>query len=322
MALPTVGTSRSLAKNHKRRGFARRVQHDPSGETPLRLLAPTHPSKQELRGPVGRPPTISDNNPKSNDPAKQPKSELPDLLARRLIHRRDVKAQQSTDGAYRPIRSPWTRADLRRHLAGDVTYGHYLVNEAGRCRILAFDIDFDKTVAWSPNTGPSMELSPREIFGTDHPAAGFLNRYVRGLADGLAWRLHRKYPQLLVLVAFSGSKGIHVYGCFGKETSAKAARVVATSVLEGFGCFEPMRGNNFYKHVDQYPSLTVEIFPKQEDVGGGKRLGNLLRLPLGINQKTKRRAFFYRLDAPQEHLIPDDPTVALTLGSLRKERNA
>lgn len=247
-----------------------------------------------------------------------PKQELVSLLPRRLIQRRDVKAVQRGDGAYNPIRTPWTKTDLEKHLEGEVTYGHYIVDANDHCRLLAFDIDFDKEVSWTAPNGTVHELSPREIFGTDHPARDYLNSYIRGMADGLAWRMKRMYPNMVVLTAFSGSKGIHVYGCFGQATTAKAAREVAVTVLSSFGCFEPVRGKNFWKHVDQYESLTIEVFPKQEKVQSGKRLGNLLRLPMGINQKTGRGGFFYSVEAPQTLITPDDPVAALTLGSIRR----
>lgn len=238
-------------------------------------------------------------------------------MAKRLIQRRDVKAIQGSTGAYEPLRDPdtkepvpWSLRDLARHLSGAVTYGHYLVDEAGLCRIVAFDVDFDGEYPWRGES-----LNPREIFGTDHPARKELNRQIRGLADGLAWRLKRHYPQLVVATAFSGSKGIHVYGMFGNPTRADTAREVGLAVLDSFGCFEPWKGKSFYRHKNEYQQLAVEVFPKQEKIGQGG-FGNLLRLPLGVNKKTKRRAFFYDVRADVQELRPVAPIPALLHGTV------
>lgn len=243
---------------------------------------------------------------------------LTNLMAERLIQRRDVKAIQGADGAYSPVRDPVTRAnsrftlsDLVRHTQGQATYGHYVVDQAGLCRTLAFDIDFAKEYPWRGES-----LNPRDIFGTDHPARAELNRYIRGMADGLAWRLKRYFPKLIVITSFSGGKGIHVYGCYEKPTTAEAAREQALQVLNSFECFEAIRGKSFYQHVSEYDCLTIEVFPKQEKIGQGG-FGNLLRLPLGVHMKSRRRAFFYDPRSEVQELRPTDPIPALLYGTVR-----
>lgn len=235
---------------------------------------------------------------------------LSKLLANRMIQRRDVKALQASSGAYRPVRSPFTMRDLGLHLAGSTTYGHYLVDHDGHCRMLAFDIDFDDSFSWRDK-----ELNPREVFGTDHPARRTMNKTIRAMADGLAWRLKRTMPDLIVSTAFSGSKGLHVYGCFTRPTTADAARDIATDVLDGFGCFEATRGSNFYRHTNRDIPLTIETFPKQEKISRDG-FGNLLKLPLGTNRKTGRRAFFYDVRSPIQELTPYDSVAALLYGTV------
>lgn len=232
---------------------------------------------------------------------------LAKLVAKRFVQRRDLKAKQSADGAYRPIRHRFTGRDVGIHLAGKATYGHYVVDLEGFCRVLAFDIDFDKAFTWR-----DQELNPREIFGTDHPARTALNREIRQLADGLAFRLKRHYPHLIVSTAFSGSKGIHVYGSFPSVTSAAVAREIAIDILNSYGCFVLHQGKNFYKHEYLAQAITLEIYPKQESVGDG--FGNLLRLPLGVNQKTQRRGFFYDPRSEIDELRPADSLNALEFG--------
>ena len=231
------------------------------------------------------------------------------LLASRFIQRRDLKAKQLPSGAYNPVRNRFTQRDLRLHLSGNVTLGHYVVDRDDKCRVLAFDLDFDKAFEWH-----GQSLNPRDVFAQDHPAKPDLNKEIRQLADGLAVRLKRMYPGLIVMTSFSGSKGIHVYGSFPIPTRASAAREMAMSVLDFFGCFSlvPDKGKNFYKHNEIAQAITIEIYPKQESVGSG--VGNLLRLPLGVHQRTGRRGFFYDPFSDITELAPVDPVAALRDG--------
>lgn len=234
------------------------------------------------------------------------------LLYQRFVQRRDVKAVQEPSGAYHPVRSRFTLRDFQYHLDGATTYGHYLVDQEGKCRVTAFDIDFDEEYSWRGQI-----LNPRKIFGTDHPAHPDMVATIRSIADGLAFRLERMYPDLTVMTAFSGSKGIHVYGAFQSPTTATAARGIAVDVLDSYGCFELARGKNFYTHSLRDVPITIEIFPKQEKVNKGG-FGNLLKLPLGVNQKSSRRAFFYNPRDPLSHLNPYNSFDALQYGTLIK----
>lgn len=232
------------------------------------------------------------------------------LIAKRYIQRRDVKAKQLSTGAYNPVRSQFTMRDLRLHLDGMVTLGHYVVDQSGHCRVLAFDLDFGKDFEWHDQS-----LNPRDVFGTDHPARRALTKEIRQLSDGLAYRLKKMYPHLTVTTSFSGSKGVHVLGSFPTPTTASAAREIALSVLDFYGCFEPTKGKNFYRHTYLSPAIELEIYPKQEKIGVGG-FGNLLRLPLGIHQKTGRRGFFFDPSGPGDSFVPVVPLRALEHGTV------
>src|SRR5438128_2545861 len=52
---------------------------------------------------------------------------VPDLLSTLFVERRDVKAEQSADGKYFPVYSEMTERNLRDHLSGNRTFGHYLL---------------------------------------------------------------------------------------------------------------------------------------------------------------------------------------------------
>jgi hypothetical protein len=56
------------------------------------------------------------------------------------------------------------------------------------------------------------------------------------------------------------------------------------------------------------------VYPKQASLAG-KDLGNLLRLPLGRNNKSKDPTFFMDMTAPLAEMRPVDPEWALTTTS-------
>ncbi len=216
------------------------------------------------------------------------------LLARRFICRRDVKAVQDPGGGYHPEREPWQMADLIAHLKGDRTYGHYLLNSDDTTKLFAFDADVDKEFLDDWHDGN--EDLRREM----HSLAVLLSAETDDMSD------------LTPLAAFSGNKGVHVYGLFEGPMPAGEVRAMAMLILNFTG-FEPVRGDNFWKHED-FPHITVESFPKQDSLEG-KDLGNLMRLPLGVHKKTGKWGMF--LDITSREPKADDPVGALTGGSFR-----
>lgn len=237
-------------------------------------------------------------------------------LGRRFVERRDVKAVQHSDGSYAPDRTPFTKRDLRAHVDGSSTLGHYVVSQEGNSRVMAFDIDLNQSGTWTDELDIVHEFNPREAWlDASHPARREMTRHMRCLAEGLAWRTHR-LVDVPVAVSYSGGKGMHVYGFLGSVPAADA-RAAAREVLDTFGCFEPTRGENFYRHSrGEYSNLSIEIYPKQDSLAG-KDLGNLLRLPLGINRRTGQQAFFVRLSTGYETLVADNPATVLDIGSCR-----
>ena len=201
------------------------------------------------------------------------------LLAKRFIERRDVKAVQHPGGAYTPERTPWKMGDLRAHLAGEKTFGHYLISEEGNTKLFAFDIDLVKNGYWISTKEDKLlnggePCNPREIWLTEgHEGREYLTAQLRAMAEGLAIRTHRlsggEFP---VAMAYSGNKGLHVYGLIG-STPAEEARAIAIEVLKSFHCFEPARGNNFWVHKTEYKNLEIEIFPKQDELSMAKTWG-------------------------------------------------
>lgn len=251
-------------------------------------------------------------------------------IAVKFIERRDVKAVQQRSGIYIPVvdkddnRLKFTRSDLEEHVAGTKSFGHYLISPEGNCRLFAYDIDLAKS--WQPATpdepDPPLEtwtpkgvlsVSPREILkDATHAARPRLITELRCVAEGLAARVQRVLD-IPVAIAFSGSKGLHVYGFTG-SAPAFEVRNAAMDVMKSYGVFAPVRGDNFYRHTNPpqwgFPNVEIELFPKQGSLEG-KDLGNLMRLPLGRNRKGSE-AFFIDPNAPHDQLVPLDPARALS----------
>lgn len=249
----------------------------------------------------------------------QPDStEVARLLAGRLIERRDVKATQQRDGAYHPVRDqaggfvPLRLNDLVEHVDGARTIGHYVVSAENKCRIFAFDIDLVKLA----RTESGQAYAPRAIWlGQTTPAKRELAVQLATMAEELAIRTS-DLLNLPVAVSYSGAKGMHVIAMLDPGTSAQDARNLAQIVLDSFdGDMELTKGSNFFRHRLVWQALEVELFPKQDMVRSGDGLGNLLRLPLGVNQKTGQQSWFLDLSRPACDFVKLDPTIALTRGS-------
>jgi hypothetical protein len=123
--------------------------------------------------------------------------------------------------------------------------------------------------------------------------------------------------ELPVMVAYSGNKGMHAYICLDPATPASDARDMAHLVMDSFGgLIVPDKGKNFYRHADQFAAMSIEVFPKQDEVKSDG-FGNLVRLPLGVNQKSGKAGFFVDISTPPDVFRKDDPILALTEGSIR-----
>lgn len=255
------------------------------------------------------------------------------LFASKFIARHDIKAIQRRNGDYNPVNSKITRQDLLDHLAGTYTYGHYLLNTNSQCKLLAFDIDLEPTGllptiiaenGWWANFVPG---NPREVWRTrsNQVERAFLKYQLRSLAEKLA-RLVRDLLEVPCAIAYTGTKGLHVYGFTGLM-DAKDVRYAAEIVIEEYGKLEPYRGNHFFRHkleIDErraqdpylsYDQLAVEVFPKQTDMSN-KTHGNLMRLPLGRNLKNPKDPTFFldlRSNFGENCFSPRDPVEVLNL---------
>lgn len=272
-------------------------------------------------------------------------SNIENLLAQKFIARRDVKAIQHRDGTWSPHTVsgrrdgeyiPWRRRDLEAHVSGSATYGHYLLDTDNTCKLLAFDIDLEKTGFWpeedylgtSDDIPKPIEFNPREAWlDRNHPARRWMKWQFRYVANLFMYAIHT-YLDIPCAAAYSGGKGIHVYGFFEEEPmQASDARRTMQGIIDRIGenpkvkgknrHLEPLAGKNFYRFQDQdhwtgFPNFSIETFPKQDTLEGGDGLGNLMRLPLGRNLKSNDPTFFMDMTSPPGIMRPIDPEFALT----------
>lgn len=251
--------------------------------------------------------------------------ELVKLLGNKFIQRKDVKAFQRDTGEWYPEDKPFTMLDFENHLSGKTTLGHYMLDQDSMCKLFAFDIDLVKhdrscedrackgcSVRF-PNLAGDGELKAlvRDCWigkSDDSEIKQTLTINLRCMAEGLAQRIDRLLG-IPVAILNSGGKGLHVYGFTG-SIPAEVAREMALGILEGFGCFIPKRGQNFFMHETSYPVLEIEVFPKQGTLKN-KEYGNLMSLPLGINRKSKLPKTFVHCKSSLNTLPVMDPMLAL-----------
>lgn len=241
-------------------------------------------------------------------------------LAKYFITRTDAKAKQvhlqsgpgyivdTTDGKRESPRLPWNRAALEAHIQGGATYGHYLLGQDNTCKLMAFDVDFDKEGYYEATDG-AHPFSPRDAWkDRAHPARAQMKYELKMMAALLAKSVYNEL-EIPVACAYSGGKGIHVYGFTGpmQAYDIRQGMQIVLDAIEGFALH---RGQVFWKH-EGFTNLTIEAFPKQDSLDG-KDLGNLMRLPLGRNLQAPRDpTFFFDFTGPMGQLAPVDPIHAL-----------
>lgn len=292
--------------------------------------------------------------------------ELAKLYASRFIARPDVKAVQLDRNGGGLSQGDWfpdTRINIEKrpnsphlphgfnmdhllaHLAGERTYGHYLLSQDSNSKLFVFDVDIKKSGQyviqpdWSTYNGPAEDPAAQELWYKENsvievvegaseqtlrdlwasrkrdaaPARAWLKLQMKTIAHTLAKSITEM--QIPCAVAYSGSKGIHVYGFTG-SMPASEVRAAAMLALEMSDEFEPLRGKNFFQHKNNDPfhglqNFDIEVFPKQESLDN-KSLGNLVRLPLGKNWKNPQDpTFFLDMSGPIAEFRPHADPVSL-----------
>jgi hypothetical protein len=271
--------------------------------------------------------------------------ELAQIMGERFIQRTDVKAIQFQSGAYVPdnyadLRNPapyqplgWLGRHVLAHIEGKHSYGHYMLDENSMVKLFAFDIDLEKKGTWVEHPKWEEGISDEDFDSETkihlcNPRELWADRSALAARAWFKWQMSqlahmfcsviKDQLKLPCAAAYSGSKGIHVYGFTG-PIPAQEAREGALLVLDILGQFEPLRGENFFRHKEGgtmgFPSFSIEVFPKQTSIENKDGYGNLMRLPLGRNLKSSDPTFFLDLTAPLAQLKPHpDPVRLLTTG--------
>jgi hypothetical protein len=236
----------------------------------------------------------------------------------------DTKLKNKESGIHTPL--GFNMNHLLAHIAGERTYGHYMLDKSNMCKLFAFDIDLKA----QPRSGNWVDfdndivheyVNPLELWKrrsrASVPARNWYKYQMRSLAHKFAVAIESIDVQCAV--AYSGSKGVHVYGFTGSMDAA-AVRQGALLVLDLLDEFAPVRGKNFWEHKNSDPvhgfqNFSIEVFPKQTSLEG-KSLGNLMRLPLGVNHKSpKDPTFFLDMTSPLAVLAPHSDPVKLLEGN-------
>ena len=150
---------------------------------------------------------------------------------------------------------------LKRHLSGAITAGIYPINQEGKVKFIAFDLDVEKFA--------------RKLFDNNEEYRQKVFDKMKAAVKQIQFLL--KEYSISSYVEFSGYKGYHIWVFFSEWISAVAAKQFGKKILD-------------YISVANEP-FHIEFFPKQTKASV-KNPGNLIKLPLGIHLITKVRSYF------------------------------
>lgn len=219
------------------------------------------------------------------------------LMGLLFIGRRDAKAI-FVNGQWVAQREKYTLSDFRKHLFGDVCLGSYLLTPESNVRTMAFDIDLVKENAPYHVISDVQEIVDEEMGELDletkrgnleaalHDESHEAHRWARSILLGATSLIVREVYEVLGLTCtpIVTGGGTHVFVPFGREIPASEARAMGHSVMEAIPIFH-RRSESFYNvpNLDD-PSISIEVFPKQDTLTDSESLGNLIRLPFGMHE--------------------------------------
>jgi hypothetical protein len=200
-----------------------------------------------------------------------------DCFARQWVDRNEGRQ------GYVPVRRPMEPQDVEDHLRGRRTYGFYLLTSAGTVKTAVLDADLNIEFRREKPTADDRDRLRRE------------RRYLIARVKEMAAEIG-----LVPLSEFSGGKGFHFWFFFEPAIPAAAAKKALDSICRILS--------------KDLTVFNLEVFPKQERLGG-KGLGNLVKLPLGIHRLTGKSSFFLECqdrsaDAQLNHLLGIRPAAA------------
>ncbi len=179
-----------------------------------------------------------------------------------LFKGREDYFSQQYDSYYRPVPEPLDSFYLEQHLAGDATYGMYVLTSRSCCHFFCVDIDIAKA-----------ELSGTH-FADRTAKYACLGQRLRDTIQTLTETL--SVPREALLLEETGGRGYHIW-MFLRDAVSGDSAVAFGEILKSRLAFE------------------IEFFPKQGQLTPSRKLGNLVKLPLGLHRKYGVRSVFFTL---------------------------
>jgi len=179
-----------------------------------------------------------------------------------LFKGREEYFSQQYDSYYLPVHEPLDSFYLEQHLAGDATYGIYVLTSKSCCHFFCIDIDI-----------PKAELSGTH-FADRTVKYACLGQRLRDTIQILTETL--SIPREAVLLEETGGRGYHIWVFLSDGISGNSA-VAFGEILKSRLASE------------------IEFFPKQGQLTPSRKLGNLVKLPLGLHRKYGARSVFFTL---------------------------
>ena len=201
----------------------------------------------------------------SDDGNKLTKDQKIRLMYERFIHDNRSYLEQWVNARginYDRKTDELTEDIVLQHLQGSKTVSVFPIAEDDTVKWLCFDVDISPQTKRAIKQGEmTHEDAIRKAQQTVRTLVRFLYRV------GIPFR-----------VEFSGNKGYHVWIFFDSPVPTHKAYDLGQSVLV---------------RVEVDPALAVEVFPKHRSINDAA-VGNALKMPLGLHQKTQVRCFFVK----------------------------
>ncbi len=162
---------------------------------------------------------------------------------------------------YSKVDKPLDEEVIRSHINGLKTIGGYILRPDNAITYAVIDIDI------SSGYIKNMPIISNDYSDFLKEALDYALIIQKSVKDETGFECY---------VEFSGYKGYHVWFFFEKPIQAKIGRDFA---------------NHFINLHKVRPHLNVEIFPKENKLGGTSP-GSLIKLPLGVNISTGNETYF------------------------------
>jgi hypothetical protein len=217
-----------------------------------------------------------------------------------LFRGREDHFAQQHDTYYCPVPKPLDPFYLGQHLAGDATFGMYVLTSRSCCHFFCVDIDIPK--ADLKETNFADRTAKHDCLGQH------LRETIKTLTETLC------VPPEALLLEETGGRGYHIW-IFLKDALSGDSAVAFGAALKSHLAFE------------------IEFFPKQGQLTPSRKLGNLVKLPLGVHRKYGARSVFFTLSGGEPQyteglepnfellagVVPADPTALLATVSVNAE---